>query len=75
MREDLLKKIYSNARYLEYIRYHPKWYIILNKNPDAYIMFEKQLKTDLKITLSDKIEQLRKQIDFINGMIKYMNSN
>lgn len=75
MDQIILEKIYSNPMYLEYLRYHPKWYIILNKNPGAYKDFEKQLKVDLKITLSDKIDQLKKQVDFIGSMIKYLNSN
>ena len=36
--------------------------------------FEKEVKTNLKMTSSDKIANLKKQIDFINGMIKYFNS-
>lgn len=71
----ILQKIYSNPMYLNYLRYHPKWYVILNQNPSAYSDFEKELKVNLKITTADKIENLRKQIDFINSMIKYMNAN
>lgn len=74
MDQTILSKIYANDLYLNYLRYHPKWYIILNKNPSAYYEFEKVLKSDLKITTVDKIEQLKKQIDFINGMLNYLNS-
>lgn len=74
MRSDILYKIYSNDLYLTYLRYHPKWYVILNKYPNAYNDFEKELKKELKITTADKIEQLKKQIDFINGMLTYLNS-
>lgn len=74
MDQTILSKIYANDLYLNYLRYHPKWYIILNKNPNAYYEFEKVLKSDLKITTVDKIEQLKKQIDFINGMLNYLNS-
>lgn len=74
MDQTILSKIYANDLYLNYLRYHPKWYIILNKNPGAYYEFEKVLKSDLKITTVDKIEQLKKQIDFINGMLNYLNS-
>jgi hypothetical protein len=74
MDQSILRMIYSNDVYLNYLRYHPKWYVILNKNPSAYVDFEKQLRTDLKITSVDKIEQLKKQIDFISGMLNYLNS-
>lgn len=75
MDQAILSKIYSNDIYLNYLRYHPKWYVILNKSPNAYSEFEKVLKSDLKITTVDKIEQLKKQIDFIKGMINYLNTN
>lgn len=74
MDQVILNKIYANDIYLNYLRYNPRWYVILNKNPNAYIYFEQQLKKDLKITTVDKIEQLKKQIDFFSGMINYLNS-
>ena len=70
----VLNKIYENELYLDYLRYHPKWYVILNDNPFNYTEFEKIVKKEYKITSYDKIDNLKKQIDFINGMIKYLNS-
>jgi hypothetical protein len=49
--------------------------MILEKNPNYYKEFENELKKDLKITTYDKIENLKKQINFVNGIIKYLNSN
>ena len=74
MNEVILKKIYQNEVYLNYLRYNPKWYIPLNQNPSFFSDFEKEVKKNLKITTADKIEKLKKQVDFINGMIKYINS-
>ncbi len=74
MRNDILQKIYANDLYLTYLRYHPNWYIILNQQPTAYPAFEKEVKTTLKITAADKIDNLRKQVDFINGIIKYLSN-
>lgn len=71
----ILKVIYQNPDYLNYLRYHPKWYLILERNPSLYKEFEKELKKELKITTYDKIENLKKQINFVNGIIKYLNSN
>ena len=70
----VLNKIYENDLYLDYLRYHPKWYIILNDNPINFTEFEKIVKKEYKITSYDNIENFKKQIDFINGMIKYLNS-
>lgn len=72
MRTDILNKIYANDLYLTYLRYHPNWYYVLNNDPNQYANFEKEVKTTLKITTADKIENLRKQVDFINGIIKYL---
>lgn len=74
MKKEILDKIYTNDIYLTYLRYHPKWYIILNEHPEVFNEFEKELKINLKLTTADKIDNLRKQIDFINGIINYLNS-
>lgn len=74
MTAGLLNKIYSNPLYLEYLRYHPKWYVILNNNENLYKEFEKEIKVTYKITTYDKIANFKKQVDFVNGMIKYLNN-
>ena len=74
MVKSVLDKIYSSAMETNYLRYNPKWYIYLNQDPLTINDFEKEVKTTLKMTSSDKIANLKKQIDFINGMIKYFNS-
>lgn len=74
MDQSVTTKLYQNDIYLNYLRYHPKWYIALEKNPRMYVEFEKQLKKDLKLTLSDQIDKFKKQVDFINGIIKYLNN-
>lgn len=75
MRQDILSKLYGDDLYLTYLRYHPKWYVILNEHPEAYSDFEKEVKVNLKLTTYDKIDNLRKQVDFINGIMKYLNSS
>ena len=74
MVKSVLDKIYSSEIYTNYLRYNPKWYIYLNQDPLTINDLEKEEKTNLKMTSSDKIANLKKQIDFINGMIKYFNS-
>lgn len=74
MVKSVLDKIYSSEIYTNYLRYNPKWYIYLNQDTLTINDFEKEVKTNLKMTSSDKIANLKKQIDFINGMIKYFNS-
>ena len=74
MVKSVLDKIYSSEIYTNYLRYNPKLYIYLNQDPLSINDFEKEVKTNLKMTSSYKIANLKKQIDFINGMIKYFNS-
>lgn len=74
MNQQILSRLYENDLYLTYLRYHPKWYVILNEHPEAYPEFEKELKVNLKLTTTDKINNFKKQVDFISGMIKYLNS-
>lgn len=75
MTQEILSKLYADDLYLTYLRYHPKWYVILNEHPEAYSDFEKEVKVNLKLTTYDKIDNLRKQVDFINGIMKYLNSS
>ena len=44
MDQTITTLLYSNPTYLEYLRYHPKWYPILEHQPASYKDFEKQLK-------------------------------
>lgn len=74
MIQSVLERIYSNDVYLNYLRYNPRWYVPLNQDPRNFSDFEKEVKHNLKLTTADKIANLKKQVDFINGMIKYINS-
>ena len=75
MIKEVTSKLYTNDQYLSYLRYNPRWYMILEKYPNSFKKFEKEAKTALKITMQDKIGNLRKQIDFINGLLKYLNNS
>lgn len=71
MNEDILRKIYSNPQYLEYLRFHPKWYYYLEQNPNNFSIFERTVKEELKITTYDKLEKLKKQINFATKFMEY----
>jgi len=71
MRDDVLQKLYSNPVYLDYLRNHPKWYQYLEDNPNNYSIFERKVKEDLKITTYDKLENFKKQINFITKFMDY----
>ena len=71
MREDILQKIYSNPNYLQYLRYHPKWYYYLDSDPNNFKAFERIVQKEYKITTYDKLEKLKNQINFFSSMINY----
>lgn len=71
MRDQILQKLYNNPIYLDYLRYHPKWYYYLEQNPNNFVLFERALKKELKITTYDKLEKAKKQINFASKFIEY----
>ena len=71
MKKEILDKIYNTDEYLEYLRYHPKWYYYLDENPNNYSIFERTVKEELKITTFDKLEKLKKQINFATKFMEY----
>lgn len=62
MVKSVLDKIYSSEIYTNYLRYNPKWYIYLNQDPLTINDFEKEVKTNLKMTSSDKIANLKNKL-------------
>ncbi|HOA63503.1 MAG: hypothetical protein GX203_03340 [Acholeplasmataceae bacterium] len=74
MRDEILVKLYSDERILEYLRKNPKWYYYLDLDPRNYIYFEREAKEALNMTVVDKIENLKKQINFVSSLIKYLSN-
>jgi hypothetical protein len=75
MIKEITDKLYANDAYLNYLRYHPKWYMILDRYPEKYSDFEKEVKANLKLTFNDKFNNFKKKIDFVSGLMKYLNNN
>ncbi|CCY07464.1 MAG: YlbE-like family protein [Bacilli bacterium] len=73
MDQEILKKIYNTKEYLEYLRYHPKWYYYLDENPLNFRSFENVVKKEYKITSYDKLEKMKSKINFFTSMINYLN--
>lgn len=71
MKDEILAKIYANEQYLEYLRKNPKWYLYLDQDPSNYKLFEKNAKSELKLTMNDKLERFRKQVTFAGAVMKY----
>lgn len=74
MKDEVIRKLYSNQVYLDYLRENPKWYYYLDLDPKYYEDFEKTVKKALKITTYDKLESLKKQINFASSMLNYFSN-
>lgn len=74
MKDEVIRKLYSNQVYLEYLRENPKWYYYLDQDPKYYDDFEKEVKKALKLTTYDKLESLKNQIGFASSMLKYFSN-
>lgn len=68
-----MMKIYEDQRILNYLRYHPEWYKILYYYPTRLNEFMDEARESLKIRLSDKLEELKGQINFLSSLIEYIN--
>lgn len=73
MNKEILNKIYNTREYLEYLRYHPKWYYYLDSDPNNFKVFESVVKKEYKITSYDKLERVKGKINFFTSMINYFN--
>ncbi|MBS1476510.1 MAG: hypothetical protein HP024_00980 [Acholeplasmatales bacterium] len=62
--------LYNNLGYLNYLRYHPKWYKILyyEHNYDAFI---RVAKDELHDRLTDKLEGLKRNIALLKSLNSY----
>lgn len=71
MKDEVLQKIYSNPIYLEYLRRHPKWYYYLDLDSKYLNEFLRVVQKESKTTTYDKLENIKKQINFASSMINY----
>lgn len=75
MIKEVTDKLYSNEVYLNYLRFNPKWYMVLDRYPESFSEFEREVKVNLKMTFNDKLNNFKKQVDFVSGLMKYINNN
>lgn len=75
MDRKILNKIYENEQYLEYLRYHPKWYYYLDSNAENFKIFEETVKKEYKITTYDKLDKLKGNIGFVSSLLNYFSKN
>lgn len=61
--------IKNNPNYVKYLHEHSEWYKILNRNPNAFSLFEEKMKEDYKLRPSDKFERIISTIDMLQTVL------
>ena len=57
MRVDITMKINSDSNLTSFIREYPIWYKNLNRNPNMFNEFVRDMKDKYKLTTSDRINK------------------
>ena len=69
MNYELKKKFDENPKYLELLRLNSNWYKILNRDPNKYDEFVKEMKIKYKLRTIDKIDNVVDTIDLVTKII------
>lgn len=69
MKKELLDKLNKDEKFHEYLRENSYWYKILNRNPNMYDEFVKEMKVKYKLRTIDKIDNVVDTVDLITKII------
>ena len=75
MKQEIINAIYQDDKLLYYLRFHPKWYRILDEDEKMFESFLEKAKEELHLRSQDKIDNFGKQIKFISSMLNYLNKS
>ena len=67
-----MKYFYDNPIYLEYLRYHPRWYKILHYDPNMLEAFLEEANTNLHLTKRDSLLEFNKKLSFVSSLMQYL---
>lgn len=63
-------KLKSDPRYISFIHENPYWYKILNRNPEFFNLFVKDMKEKYKLTPADRINKTIDNLSMIEALLK-----
>ena len=72
MRFDILMKLESNPKMMNYLKENSEWYKYLNRNPLNYDVFIKTMKSKYKIRTTDKINNVIDNIDTVSNILNIL---
>ena len=67
-------KLKENNQLSYYLRTHSYWYKNLNRNPEQLRNFIEEVKTEYKLTASDRIEKAIETVEFLETILSTMQS-
>ncbi len=65
-------KIRNDPRLYQYLREKSYWYKELNRNSNAILQMEQEMKERYQLTALDKINQLSKQLELVRSFMDMM---
>lgn len=66
-------KLDKDPRFKKYLRENSNWYKKLNRNPDSYNEFVKEMKVKYKLRTIDKIDNFVDTVDLVTKIINISN--
>ncbi|NLL45046.1 MAG: hypothetical protein GX247_05220 [Mollicutes bacterium] len=63
MNLDIQFRIKNNRNYQRYIRENSHWYKILNRTPEAFKIFEAEVKDRYRLRVTDRISKILESIE------------
>ena len=66
-------RIRNNANSLRYLRENSNWYKQLNRDPNSYNEFVKEMKVKYKLRTIDKIDNFVDTVDLVTKIINISN--
>ena len=72
MRLDVLMKLESDPKMMNYLKENSEWYKYLNRNPLNYSKFVHSMKEKYKIRSTDKISKVIDNIDTVSSILNVL---
>ena len=73
MKYEVLEKLKKDEKYLKFLRQNSNWYKQLNRDPNSYNEFVKEMKVKYKLRTIDKIDNFVDTVDLVTKIINISN--
>lgn len=69
---DIQFKLKNNQNYTRYLRENSYWYKTLNRHPEAFKIFEEEVKTHYGLRPTDRLERAVEAFSLLQNVISTM---